>query len=292
MISDQLRERALGSYLGLAVGDALGATTEFMTPKEILATYGVHDRIIGGGWLHLKPGEVTDDTQMALALGDSILESGGFDPKSAADAFVAWMRSKPKDIGNTVRRGLRRYMLQGSLFAPENVQDAGNGAAMRNLPVILYGLHHPQTIRDASLQQAHITHNAPQSDAALLLFADMTRHFLLGGDLAEARHLCEAFIKSHPKFVFDPYKGENSAYIVDTFKAVMHHFFTNDSFETALVSVVNQGGDADTTGAITGMLAGAYYGVNAIPKAWISALDTSVQNQITQQVDGLLALAS
>ena len=70
-----LHDRALGSYLGLAIGDALGATVEFMTPSEIVATHKVHRQILGGGWLRLKPGQVTDDTQMCLALGDAILSA-------------------------------------------------------------------------------------------------------------------------------------------------------------------------------------------------------------------------
>ncbi|MDP1636403.1 MAG: ADP-ribosylglycohydrolase family protein, partial [Gallionellaceae bacterium] len=93
-------DRAIASYLGLAIGDALGATVEFMTPREIAAQYGVHDKMIGGGWLHLKPGQVTDDTTMALALGESILAQGRVDALAAAQAFDAWMRAKPVDIGN------------------------------------------------------------------------------------------------------------------------------------------------------------------------------------------------
>jgi ADP-ribosyl-[dinitrogen reductase] hydrolase len=101
-----LAERAVAAYVGLAIGDALGATVEFMTPKEIRAQYGVHENIAGGGWLRLKAGQVTDDTTMSLALGESILAAGRVDALAAADAFDAWMRAKPVDIGNTVRRNL------------------------------------------------------------------------------------------------------------------------------------------------------------------------------------------
>ena len=67
--SPALESRAVAAYVSLAIGDALGATVEFMTPREIAAQYGSHDRIRGGGWLKLRPGQVTDDTTMALALG-------------------------------------------------------------------------------------------------------------------------------------------------------------------------------------------------------------------------------
>ena len=97
MIHDEVRERALGAYLGFAVGDALGATVEFMTPTEIQRAYGMHRDMIGGGWLKLKPGQIADDTQMAL--GQSLIDSGGWNATAAADAFVDWLKSRPVDVG-------------------------------------------------------------------------------------------------------------------------------------------------------------------------------------------------
>ena len=111
-------ERARAAYLGLAIGDALGATTEFMTPSEIKATYKVHKKIIGGGRLYLKPGQVTDDTEMSLALGRAILHAEQWQLNGIADNFLAWMRSKPVDIGATCRRGIRDLMLKGQLEVP------------------------------------------------------------------------------------------------------------------------------------------------------------------------------
>lgn len=112
-----LYDRALGAYLGLAIGDALGATVEFMTPREIRHRYGVHRDIVGGGWLKLPPGRVTDDTTMALALGDGLLagerQHGGFSMPCVAETFVAWWRAKPVDCGNTCRRGILRYLQIG-----------------------------------------------------------------------------------------------------------------------------------------------------------------------------------
>ena len=132
-----VEDRALAAYLGFAIGDALGATVEFMTKREIAAEYGVHREIKGGGWLRLKPGQVTDDTQMALALGRSLVRRGGLDLRDVCEEFAAWLKSGPIDVGNTCRRGIRRYIVHGTVegtFAPG---DAGNGAAMRVLPVAL-----------------------------------------------------------------------------------------------------------------------------------------------------------
>ncbi|HLO92956.1 MAG TPA: ADP-ribosylglycohydrolase family protein, partial [Burkholderiaceae bacterium] len=114
-------DRALGAYLGLALGDALGATVEFMTADEIVRQYGVHRRIVGGGWLRLKPGQVTDDTTMSLALGDALCRQAAapaHDLAAIADAFAAWWRGRPVDCGNTCRRGIQRYLRDGSLSGP------------------------------------------------------------------------------------------------------------------------------------------------------------------------------
>ena len=137
MTALSVEDRAMAAFLGFAAGDALGATVEFMTKKEIAAEYGVHREITGGGWLRLKPGQVTDDTQMALALGRSILRCGELDLRDVCDEFAAWLKSGPIDVGNTCRRGIRRYITQGTVQGQFSEGDAGNGAAMRILPVAL-----------------------------------------------------------------------------------------------------------------------------------------------------------
>ena len=108
-LNNSITDRAVAAYWGLAVGDALGATVEFMTPGEIRHQYGVHDHIRGGGWLRLKTGQVTDDTEMSLALGDAILQKGALDTVEVAQHFDQWLRSKPIDVGQTVRRGIVHY---------------------------------------------------------------------------------------------------------------------------------------------------------------------------------------
>src|SRR5512135_2724461 len=160
-------DRAIAAYLGLAIGDALGATVEFMTPFEIKAQYGTHCTLRGGGWLHLKPGQVTDDTTMSLALGGAILAQGRVEARVAAQAFDDWMRAKPVDIGNTVRRNLLQFRKTGNPEAPYSEHDAGNGAAMRVLPVALATLGQPEdAVRIACGAQAHVTHHCTLSDAA------------------------------------------------------------------------------------------------------------------------------
>jgi ADP-ribosyl-[dinitrogen reductase] hydrolase len=286
-----VHDRALGAYLGLAIGDALGATVEFMTPGEIAAQYRVHRQIVGGGWLQLKAGQVTDDTQMSLALGGALLAQRGWDLRAGADALVTWIRSRPVDIGNTCRRGIRRYMLDGSVSAEPAPDSAGNGAAMRNLPIVLATLGDAAACDQFSVEQAHITHHHALSDAATLSLARMTRILLEGDGRAACREAALELVQEHAEFRFDPWPGRSSGYIVDTVQTVFDAFFRTESFEECLIDVVNRGGDADTTGALAGQLAGALYGVQAIPNRWLKRLDPAVNLAIRAQSEGLLALA-
>jgi ADP-ribosyl-[dinitrogen reductase] hydrolase len=292
-ISDTKRSqlaRARGAYLGLAVGDALGATVEFMTAREIAHTYGVHRDMVGGGWLRLKPGQVTDDTAMSLALGGAILHHGQWDLKRVADVFLAWLKSKPVDVGNTCRRGIVRYMHHGSLESPYHEADAGNGACMRNLPVTLYTPDNDIAFEQYSLEQCHLTHNHPLSDAGTLALGRMTRALVLGETRERCRTIADALVTEHRAFRFEPYPKLTTAYIVDTVQTVLHSFFTTESFEDCLVKVVNLGGDADTNGALVGMLAGALYGEASIPYRWLRRLDPRVRENVTLQAEALLKL--
>lgn len=291
--SSPLAERATAAYLGLAIGDALGASVEFMTPNEIRHRHGEHRDIAGGGWLRLKPGQVTDDTTMSLALGDAILAAGGVDALSAAQAFDAWMRAKPVDIGNTIRRNLVQFRKTGRPEAAACEHDAGNGAAMRVLPVALacYG-RPPETTVSASRAQAHVTHHNALSDAACETLIFMVHDFLAGRDAGSVQHeRADGLARHCPAFAYDRRRVDNpSGYVVETLQAVFQALFGTNSFEACLIDVVNRGGDADTTGAIAGMVAGARYGLAAIPKRWLKALDETTRLACEKQAAALLAM--
>lgn len=294
-----LFDRAVGAYLGLAIGDAFGATVEFMTPREIAHQFaaqgGVHRHIVGGGWLKLAPGQVTDDTTMSLALGDALLHgqaSGrGFDTTLIADGFVAWWRAGPVDCGHTCRRGIQRYLQHGTLAGAPNEGDAGNGALMRNLPVVLATLGSDATFERVALAQAHVTHHHPLSDAAVLGVGALLRALLAGADAQATRSFIARWVAAHPAFRFEPYPGRASAYVVDTVQTVLHCFFAHAAFEDAVVAAVNRGEDADTTGALVGMLAGARCGAGALPRRWLARLNRATVQAITDQASALLALS-
>lgn len=297
-VADTL-DRALGAYLGLALGDALGATVEFMTPREIkhrfAAQGGVHRHIIGGGWLKLAPGQVTDDTTMSLALGEALLRGEGlgrpFDTQLIAEAFLAWWRSKPVDCGNTCRRGILRFLQQGSLSGEPNEGDAGNGALMRNLPVALATLGDDAAFERVSIAQAHVTHHHPLSDAAVLGVGHLLRDVLAGADAAAQARRIEAFVAAQPAYAFRPYPGRASGYVVDTVQTVLNCISEHADFEAAVTAAVNYGDDADTTGALVGMLAGARCGARTLPGRWLGRLSRTVVRDITDQASALVALS-
>lgn len=288
-MDNELRARALGAYWGLAIGDALGATVEFMQPREIQAEYGLHRQIVGGGWLRLKAGQVTDDTEMSLVLGESILSDADWSLNRFAEGMATWLKSHPVDVGNTCRRGIRRYLVDHSLVGAASEWDAGNGAAVRNLPAVLATLGDEAAFENISRAQAHFTHHNALSDAAILSMGRMVRRLLAGGDLTDVFEMALDLADRHRAFRFMPYNGLSTAYIADTVCTVFHHLLTTDNFKDCLIAIVNQGGDADSTGALGGMLAGAYYGVAAIPPEWLKRLDPAVKQAISDQVDGLLA---
>ncbi len=287
-------DRGMAAYLGLAVGDALGATVEFLTPNEIRHQIGLHCEITGGGWLRLKAGKVTDDTTMSLALGESIIARGHVDAMAAAEAFDAWMRAKPVDIGNTVRRNLITFRKTGNPEATASEHDAGNGAAMRVLPVALACYGQPEkTTNFANRAQAHVTHHNALSDAACETLILMVQDFLAGRDPIEVeRERAGKLVSDFPVFAYDKRRRENpSGFVVDTMQAVFQAFFATDTFEDCLIDVVNRGGDADTTGAIAGMLAGARYGMESIPNRWLKVIDEKISTLCSDQARSLLALA-
>jgi ADP-ribosyl-[dinitrogen reductase] hydrolase len=298
-----LWDRALGAYLGFAIGDALGATVEFMRPREIAQQYGVHRDMVGGGWLKLPVGQVTDDTTMSLALGDALLAGGeaalqrfvstGDEAlvRSIGDSYVRWLKSKPVDCGNTCRRGIQRYLREGTLEGPFNPGDGGNGALMRNLPAVFATLGDDASFEKLSMAQARLTHNHPFSDSATVGLGHLLRLLLQGADHAASQQWTAQWVEANAVFRFTPYKDRATAYVVDTVQTVLHYFTLHQGFEAAMVATVNQGDDADTTGALLGMLAGARCGASRLPTRWLERLQSATVQAITVQTHGLLALA-
>ena len=286
-----IADRALGAYLGLAIGDALGATVAHQSPREIALAFGVHSRLIGGGWLNLKPGQVTDDSEMALCVGRALISANGWNLRAVCDELAQWLRSAPIDVGPTCRRGFRRYIVEGTVQAVASDGHASNGALARNLPVILASLGDRDALERRTLQQCRISHHHPLADAAAVTLARMVEALILGQSAATVRAEANALVREHPIFAFRTYRGPCSADVVDTVRTVLRQYFEAENFRSCLTATVNLGDDADTTGALAGMLAGATCGANALPADWLRRLDRTVAAEIRTQAHDLLRIA-
>jgi len=289
--AEEIVSRARAAFIGMALGDALGAPAEFMTRGEIRDKYLVLKEMVGGGWLRLKPGQVTDDTEMSLCIARAIAKAGGWSFIGIADNLAAWLKSKPIDVGDTCRRGIRNYLLHGVLETPPNEWDGGNGAAMRMLPVALFTLGDTPFLERCALQQAHLTHNHALSDAACVTLGKLVHLALTGLSLRRMRREADQLVAEFHSFGFAPYKGMATGYVVDTMQTVLHCFFRSRSFEGCVIDTVNQGGDADTTGAIAGALAGAYYGESGIPERWRKKLDRKILAEIIELAETMVRLS-
>ena len=254
----RMRNKIAGAIYGFAIGDAMGATTEFMTAGQIKKIYGQVTDIIGGGWLNLQPGEITDDTQMTMCIMNAIMrrpkDTDQF-VKNCENNFIAWVNSNPKDIGGQCSRAIH-----GLMYGHRAVCDSkalGNGSLMRAMPLAVLDLPF------WNMLQGRITHNNQACSNIILEYSRLIQDYM------------------NDKMVYkytDKIKGllEPSGYIVNTFNNSVY-WSTIDSFEDAIIGAVNHGGDADTIAAITGSLAGAKFGYNDIPERWINQLNSDVK---------------
>ena len=304
---DALRSRFRGAMLGLATGDALGTTLEFRSP----GTFTPITEMTGGGPFNLKPGQWTDDTSMALCLAESLIEKGRFDPADQMDRYLRWYRDghlsstgRCFDIGNTVRSALLRYEQTGDPYAGStDPYSAGNGSIMRLAPVVLFYYSQPETAMERAADSSRTTHGAATAVdacrylAALLLGAlsGVQKEDLLAPMYTPVFGIWQrkplipeiAEIASGSFKRRQPPEIKGSGYVVRSLEAALWAFYHADSFKEGCLMAANLGDDADTTAAVFGQLAGAYYGEEGLPGAWLQLL--ALRNTITSFADQLLA---
>jgi ADP-ribosyl-[dinitrogen reductase] hydrolase len=276
-------DRGLGCFLGLAVGDALGTTLEF-TRRANRGPW--HTEMIGGGPFDLKPGQWTDDTAMAVALAESLQACNGLDEHDLMTRFVAWYRDGTYsctgecfDIGSATCDALVRFMKTGNPKAGSKSENAaGNGSLMRLAPVALFALDDDQYVARIARRQSATTHAAPQAVEACQGFAGMLRDAILGAGKAAIQprnwdgHRAVSDVLGGSWRSKDRGQISSSGYVIDTLEAALWSVHRAPSFEAALISAVNLGDDADTVGAVTGQIAGAIWGMSAIPQRWLKPL--------------------
>jgi ADP-ribosylglycohydrolase len=281
-------ERFKGCLLGLAAGDALGTSLEFKPP----GSFDPIQDVIGGGPFRLKPGEWTDDTSMALCLAESLIERQGFDPTDQMERYLRWYRQghlssngRCFDIGNTVRQALESFERSREPYSGSSDPfSAGNGSLMRLAPVAMFYASQPELAIQRCADTSRTTHAAPAAIDACRYFGGLLVGALNGtrkGDLLDRNYTpANGYWDSHPLVPEieaiaeggfknkQPPEIKGSGYVVRSLEAALWAFYHSDEFRSGCLLAANLGDDADTTAAIYGQLAGAYYGVESIPKTW------------------------
>jgi ADP-ribosyl-[dinitrogen reductase] hydrolase len=277
------RDRAIGCLLGLAVGDAVGTTLEF-TER---GTFEPLTNMVGGGPFRLPPGGWTDDTSMALALARSLLANSELDEADLMNRFVAWRRrgeyswnGRCFDIGMTVSAALQRFESTGNPVAGSiDPLCAGNGSIMRLAPVAIRHRNAADRLLDVARRQSATTHGAQEAVSACELLAEMLVGAINGEPRSRVlRDRSADYAGSVGSIARGGWRGktrgeiQSTGYVAHTLEAALWCVGRTGSFREAVLLGANLGGDADTTAAVVGQIAGALYGASSIPREWIEQL--------------------
>lgn len=281
-------DRFLGCLLGLATGDALGTTLEFCPS----GSFQPLEDMVGGGPFQLSAGQWTDDTSMALCLGESLVEKSAFDSRDQMERYLSWYRNGYLsstgacfDIGGTVCSALHRYEKTGDPHSgSQDPYSAGNGSLMRLAPVVMFYAYEPEQALLQASASSRTTHAAPAAVDACRYFGGILFGALQGLDkdallsdwycplpnywwknplTPEIDEIAHGSFKRR-----QPPQIKGSGYVVHSLEAALWAFYHSQSFREGALLAVNLGDDADTTGAIFGQIGGAYYGVDDIPAGW------------------------
>lgn len=315
------KNRIMGALFGVAVGDALGGPVEFMSEQQIARQYGHIDSMIGGGWLHLQPGEVTDDTQMTLCVAEGIVEKPDSPIEAIGRRFIEWASSGPKDIGGACSASIWNASSRsnGYTLDPDHVPTAeawedaaletqrrqgrpveGNGALMRAVYPGMYYRDH-NVAEYWAMKIARMTHAGPRSTGACILYTRMINLLTASETSIPLEHdaqrpvqaflvdQCEGSLEYQAAARVEAVEAKDGGYVVDSMKIALGSLATSGTFAEAVETAVNLGGDADTNAAVTGGLAGAWYGYDAIPAEWIEALAPEVREQLHRLADAAIS---
>ena len=283
MPGPSLEDRIAGALLGLAAGDALGSTLEFMPAESVRSRFGTHTELVGGGPFGWRSGQGTDDTDLAAAIVRAYL--GGYSLARVGEEFLAWYASGPTDVGIATGAALRHLRDHGDPRASGpavwNDQAAGNGSLLRCLPTGLVRTD-PASRRREAAEISAVTHSDPRCVDACIACCDLVARLLSGESAAAAVRAVAAdeslkvgvrgALLDAAEATADEIESP-STFVLDTLRAAVWALLLDATFEDALVAAVNLGGDADSVGAVAGGLLGARDGARAIPARWLKKLE-------------------
>ncbi|MBF0471132.1 MAG: ADP-ribosylglycohydrolase family protein [Gammaproteobacteria bacterium] len=301
--------RSLGSFLGLAIGDALGTTLEFRAPGSFTPLTDM----VGGGPFSLEPGQWTDDTSMALCLAESLIECKRCDLKDQLQRFLRWHNEgywsstgQCFDIGNTVSSALNQFVKSGDPYSgPTHERSAGNGSLMRLAPIPIFYQHQPMEAIEMAGESSRTTHGNPMAIDSCRYFSGLivgalhgeVKESLLSPRYTPVEGVWERY-PLHPEIeaiamgsfrTKSPPEIIGSGFVVQSMEAALWAFYHSTSFEEGALLAANLGYDADTTAAIYGQLAGAFYGLEHLPAKWLSLV--AMRKEITTLIERLVTLA-
>ena len=302
-------EQVIGALIGVAVGDALGAPVERMSAEAIAATHGKVQSMLGGGWLKLAPGQITDDTEMTMCVANAIIEEAVENGKHAPMTkerlrelgrligfqFFDWLNDNL--LCGVTCRDVIVHAYNGWFNTDKHPYDAyteaahkyhtrsggksgGNGSLMRTVyPGLFY--EDVDTACQVARMQSQLTHYDPDAALCCEVYTRIV-YFAL-------RHTIDAtkkFVRLQRNVLrekgFLPTEGNPDGYVKNSLRVMFDAILTTNTFTDAVEYAVNLGGDADTNGAIVGGLAGAMYGINGIPNDWYFALDNEVLDTLNE----------
>jgi len=302
-------DRYRACLLGQAVGDAQGTTLEFHAP----GTFEPVSDIVGGGPFNLKAGQWTDDTSMALCLAESFIETGTFNPVDQLERYVKWWREghlsstgRCFDIGITVSNALRKFEnTKEACCGSTDPYSAGNGSIMRLAPVPMFYGKDPLAAIERSAESSKTTHGTATAVDACRYFGALIWGALNGVNkdelLSDHYSPIDGYWRDNPLhhdikgIAAGSFKHKQppeiigTGYVVKSLEAALWAFYNSGSFEEGCLKAVNLGDDADTTGAVYGQLAGAYYKESGIPTHWLEKLHG--REMITNFADQLYQLS-
>lgn len=278
-----MNERALGAFLGLACGDALGAVVEFCPRGKFRPLTDMRS----GGKFRLPKGHWTDDTSMAICLAESLVSKHEFDPIDQMNRYYEWASSGKNSslphafgIGKQVAFMLGEFKKTGNPYSLRTESKySGNGSLMRLMPVILRYYRNTEDLLkyvELSSKTTHATKEAIQScqyfaTLILRIFNGVPKAQLFTDD--DALQFDKLIDICHGKFKTKTADEVGSTgYVIDSLEVALWAFWNTDNFKDALLMAANLGDDADSNAAICGQIAGAYYGVKSIPESWLDCL--------------------
>ncbi|NHN41837.1 ADP-ribosylglycohydrolase family protein [Halorubellus sp. JP-L1] len=300
--------RARGCLRGLACGDALGRPVEFKSASQIEHKHETVTEMLANGSHGQPAGTITDDTELATCIAESLVANDGFDPDDVASRFVDWLDTDPFDVGlmtrdaiSKLREGMDPDEAGRAVWEsrPEG-SNAGNGSVMRCAPYAIAFRHDEIQLERVSRRSSAITHADPRCQWGCVVLNRTIAGLIRGDDhaLRASQDAPDELLGALQRVndvlydTQDPDLLENdlatSGYVVDTLQTAFYYGLGAETAEDAIIHAVNRGGDTDTVGAIAGAVAGARGDTGPLPDRWLSVIDEGPR--IDSLADSLLDL--